>query len=54
VHVGPQGRADVRALAGADAVLVVNTRDRPVVARVDGKRVKLAAYQVKWLDRHSG
>ncbi|MFK0171419.1 xylan 1,4-beta-xylosidase [Streptomyces sp. NPDC090306] len=51
VRVGPEGSRDVVALAGADAVLVVNTRDAPVVAEIDGRRVALTAYQVKWLKK---
>ncbi|MEU9333695.1 xylan 1,4-beta-xylosidase [Streptomyces sp. NPDC048290] len=43
--------ADVRVLAAAETVLVVNTRDRPVTAEIDGRRLDLTAYEVRWLDR---
>jgi hypothetical protein len=43
--------AEVRVLASAKTALVVNTRDRQVDAKVDGKTVKLQAYEVKWLNR---
>ncbi|MFD9562858.1 xylan 1,4-beta-xylosidase [Streptomyces sp. NPDC059994] len=41
----------IRVLASGKSVLVVNTLDRPVQARVDGRSVPLAAYEVRWLDR---
>ncbi|MFD7884816.1 xylan 1,4-beta-xylosidase [Streptomyces bauhiniae] len=41
----------LRVLASRNTVLVVNTLDRPVSARVDGKRVEMRGYEVKWLDR---
>ncbi|MEU1118607.1 MULTISPECIES: xylan 1,4-beta-xylosidase [unclassified Streptomyces] len=44
-------RDDVRVLADDDAVLVVNTRDRHVDAKVDGHRVGLPGYGVQWLER---
>lgn len=48
----PDGTArDVRVLADDHAVLIVNTRDRPVRAEVDGRRVDLRAHEVKWLTR---
>ncbi|MBV7695284.1 xylan 1,4-beta-xylosidase [Streptomyces sp. TRM70350] len=43
--------ADVRVLATDRTLLVVNTRDRTVSANVDGKRLDLGAYDVKWLKR---
>ncbi|MCS0602041.1 xylan 1,4-beta-xylosidase [Streptomyces sp. LP11] len=51
VPVAPEDRADVRVLATARTVLVVNTRDHAVSARVDGRRLDLRAYDVRWLDR---
>lgn len=41
----------VRVLADDETVLVVNTRDRGISAKVDGKRFDLAGYEVKWLTR---
>ncbi|MFI9394300.1 xylan 1,4-beta-xylosidase [Streptomyces bauhiniae] len=41
----------LRVLASRDTVLVVNTLDRPVDARVDGERFRMRGYEVKWLDR---
>ncbi|MGW2688111.1 GH39 family glycosyl hydrolase [Streptomyces sp. NPDC001414] len=41
----------VRVLAGDRTVLVVNTLGRTAGARVDGKRVELKGYEVKWLAR---
>ncbi|MYZ10244.1 xylan 1,4-beta-xylosidase [Streptomyces sp. SID2999] len=41
----------LRVLASRNTVLVVNTLDRPVSARVDGKRFQMRGYEVKWLDR---
>ncbi|MET8831159.1 xylan 1,4-beta-xylosidase [Streptomyces sp. NPDC004610] len=43
--------AGVRVLASADTLLVVNTRDRRTTAEVDGARLGLAAYEVRWLER---
>ncbi|MYX99829.1 xylan 1,4-beta-xylosidase [Streptomyces sp. SID486] len=51
VSVAPDDRPVVRVLATAATVLVVNTLDRPIDARVDGKRFRMGAYEVKWLDR---
>ncbi|MFJ9965540.1 GH39 family glycosyl hydrolase [Streptomyces avermitilis] len=42
---------NVRVLADDKAVLVVNTLDRAISAKVDGKRFELPAYGVKWLRR---
>ncbi|MCM1975025.1 xylan 1,4-beta-xylosidase [Streptomyces sp. G1] len=39
----------VRVLADDQAVLVVNTLDRPVQVRIDGRPAGLDAYQVRWL-----
>jgi hypothetical protein len=41
----------VRALATDRTVLVVNTRDRAISTKVDGRTVDLQAYEVKWLTR---
>ncbi|EGX54547.1 xylan 1,4-beta-xylosidase, partial [Streptomyces zinciresistens K42] len=51
VRVTGAGAADVRVLADDRAVLVVNTRDRPVRVAVDGRDVRLRGYQVRWLTR---
>ncbi|MEU9733178.1 xylan 1,4-beta-xylosidase [Streptomyces sp. NPDC048002] len=41
----------VRVLATDRTALVVNTLDRSTRVTVDGKRITLQAYQVRWLDR---
>ncbi|MGF1240383.1 GH39 family glycosyl hydrolase [Streptomyces sp. 2-6] len=51
VVVAPDDVPDVRVLASGKTVLVVNTRNRPVSAQIDGRRFELKAYEVKWLDR---
>ncbi|WP_210586400.1 xylan 1,4-beta-xylosidase [Streptomyces sp. GESEQ-35] len=51
VSVAKKDVPDVRVLADDKAVLVVNTQDRAITATVDGHRVELQAYEVKWLDR---
>ncbi|MEU7412110.1 xylan 1,4-beta-xylosidase [Streptomyces sp. NPDC042638] len=51
VSVAPDDVPNVRVLATAKTVLVVNTLDRAISAQVDGKRFPMAAYEVKWLDR---
>jgi hypothetical protein len=53
----PVARGDephLRVLATDKAVLVVNTLDRPLDTRVDGKRIEMRAYEVRWLDRRAG
>ncbi|MFJ6790377.1 glycoside hydrolase family protein [Streptomyces angustmyceticus] len=45
------GGTTVRGLADARTALLVNTADRSAVATVDGKRVTLDGYQVRWIDR---
>jgi hypothetical protein len=45
---------EVRVLATDKVVLVVNTLDRAISARVDGRRFEMQAYEVKWLDRRTG
>ncbi|MFE2042790.1 xylan 1,4-beta-xylosidase [Streptomyces sp. NPDC059477] len=47
----PVSTPDVRTLASADTVLVVNTQDRRLTAEIAGERVDLTAYEVRWLDR---
>ncbi|HLL34476.1 MAG TPA: xylan 1,4-beta-xylosidase [Streptomyces sp.] len=49
-HV-PVSGDDVRVLATDRTVLVVNTRDRALTAKVDGRTVDLQAYEVTWLTR---
>ncbi|WP_445053391.1 GH39 family glycosyl hydrolase [Streptomyces sp. SAS_269] len=51
VSVAPDDVPDVRVLAGAGTVLVVNTLNRAISARVDGKRFDMHAYEVRWLTR---
>ncbi|MCC3771831.1 xylan 1,4-beta-xylosidase [Streptomyces sp. UNOC14_S4] len=43
--------ARVEVLADDAAVLVVNTEHWPVAARVDGRELSLAPYEVRWLTR---
>lgn len=50
----PAARDDVpgvRVLADDKTVLVVNTLDRTISARIDGRRFDMKAYEVKWLRR---
>lgn len=42
---------EVRALATDKVVLVVNTLDRSISTKIDGKKVEMQAYEVKWLTR---
>ncbi|MFH8563557.1 xylan 1,4-beta-xylosidase [Streptomyces sp. NPDC017988] len=51
VTIAVDDRPDVRVLADDEAVLVVNTLDRRVSAKVDGKRFDMEGYEVKWLQR---
>ncbi|MEV6173611.1 xylan 1,4-beta-xylosidase [Streptomyces sp. NPDC051954] len=51
VSVAQKDVPDVRVLADDKAVLMVNTQDRAITATIDGNRVALQAYEVKWLDR---
>ncbi|MFJ4953318.1 xylan 1,4-beta-xylosidase [Streptomyces sp. NPDC088760] len=51
VSVAPDDVPNVRVLATARTVLVVNTLDRTISAQVDGKRFAMRAYEVKWLAR---
>ncbi|MFE9444316.1 xylan 1,4-beta-xylosidase [Streptomyces sp. NPDC006602] len=50
----PVDSPDVRVLATDEVILVVNTLDRSTSAKIDGKRVGMQAYEVKWLDRKAG
>jgi hypothetical protein len=43
--------ASVRVLAQKRHMVVVNTRDEPTTATVDGKRLRLSGYKVRWADR---
>ncbi|GAT82093.1 xylan 1,4-beta-xylosidase [Streptomyces sp. F-3] len=51
VSVAPDDVPNVRVLASDRTVLVVNTLDRPISAKVDGRRFDMKAYEVKWLRR---
>jgi hypothetical protein len=51
VSVAADDVPNVRVLATDKAVLVVNTLDRQISAKVDGKQFDMAAYEVKWLTR---
>ncbi len=51
VSVAADDRPNVRVLADDDAVLVVNTLDRKISAKVDGRRFAMGAYEVRWLKR---
>jgi hypothetical protein len=51
VSVAADDVPNVRVLATDRAVLVVNTLDRQISAKVDGKRFDMQAYEVKWLTR---
>jgi hypothetical protein len=51
VTVAADDRPNVRVLADDDAVLVVNTLDRKISAKIDGRRFEMGAYEVRWLKR---
>ncbi|MYT72836.1 MULTISPECIES: xylan 1,4-beta-xylosidase [unclassified Streptomyces] len=51
VSVAADDVPHVRVLADDRAVLVVNTLNRPISAKVDGKRFRMRGYEVKWLKR---
>lgn len=51
VKVAEDDAPNVRVLADKDAVLVVNTLDRGIRARVDGRTFAMDAYGVRWLKR---
>ncbi|MCF1595674.1 GH39 family glycosyl hydrolase [Streptomyces muensis] len=44
-------KPDVRVLATNHVILAVNTLDRQTSAKIDGKKVELQAYEVRWLER---
>ncbi|GAA3070564.1 hypothetical protein GCM10020000_63860 [Streptomyces olivoverticillatus] len=49
VDVGGPDAGQVQALASGKTVLAVNTADRQISARVDGRLLGLGAYEVRWL-----
>jgi hypothetical protein len=51
VSVAPDDVPNVRVLATDKVILVVNILDRPMSAKIDGKRFDMQAYDVKWLNR---
>ncbi|WP_406461444.1 xylan 1,4-beta-xylosidase [Streptomyces sp. NBC_01622] len=51
VSVAADDVPNVKVLATGKTVLVVNTLDRQISAKVDGKQFDLAAYGVKWFTR---
>lgn len=51
VSVAADDVPNVRVLATDKVALVVNTLDRSISAKVDGKRFEMRAYEVKWLTR---
>ncbi|WP_242586228.1 xylan 1,4-beta-xylosidase [Streptomyces sp. MST-110588] len=51
VPVAAGDRPDIRVLGDDRTVLVVNTLDRALTVTVDGQRVDLAPYGIRWLKR---
>ncbi|MFE9308703.1 xylan 1,4-beta-xylosidase [Streptomyces sp. NPDC006706] len=51
VSIAPDDVPNVRVLADDRTVLVVNTLNRTISARIDGRRFDMKAYEVKWLQR---
>ncbi|MFE0173924.1 xylan 1,4-beta-xylosidase [Streptomyces sp. NPDC059002] len=51
VSVAADDRPNVRVIADDKVALVVNTLDRPISAKIDGKRFEMQGYEVKWLKR---
>ncbi|MCQ4208124.1 GH39 family glycosyl hydrolase [Streptomyces longispororuber] len=51
VPVAKDDVPNVRVLADDKAVVVVNTLNRAISAKVDGKRFEMQGYEVKWLER---
>lgn len=51
VPVAADDVPNVRVLATDKAILVVNTLDRQISAKVDGRTFDMTAYEVKWLTR---
>ncbi len=48
-EVGGEDAARVQVLAAGTSVLAVNTQDRAVTARIDGRQVELGAFETRWL-----
>ncbi|MFD5479502.1 GH39 family glycosyl hydrolase [Streptomyces hawaiiensis] len=53
VEVAGPGAARVRVLGDDEATLAVNTLDRPVRVKLDGRTVDMGGYQVLWLKSRS-
>ncbi|MEV1022678.1 xylan 1,4-beta-xylosidase [Streptomyces sp. NPDC050264] len=51
VDIAADDKPNVRVLADDKAVLVVNTLNRAISAKIDGKRFQMQGYEVKWLRR---
>ncbi|MCQ6250484.1 glycoside hydrolase family protein [Streptomyces malaysiensis] len=51
VDIAADDRPNVQVLADDDAVLVVNTLDRPIKAKIDGRSFGMDGYEVRWLRR---
>ncbi|MBZ4017013.1 xylan 1,4-beta-xylosidase [Streptomyces purpurogeneiscleroticus] len=51
VSVAPEDRPNVRVLADDDTVLVINTLDRTIQAKIDGRTFDMPAYGLRWLKR---
>ncbi len=51
VKIAADDRPNVQVLADDDAVLVVNTLDRPIKAKIDGRSFGMDGYEVRWLKR---
>jgi glycosyl hydrolase family 39 (putative alpha-L-iduronidase) len=51
VRVSATPASSVRVLAQPERLVIVNTTAQPVDATVDGRRLRLDGYQVRWLDR---
>ncbi|MFP3990283.1 xylan 1,4-beta-xylosidase [Streptomyces sp. E11-3] len=51
VDIAADDVPNVRVIADDKAVLVVNTLDRPISAKVDGRRFDMRGHEVKWLKR---
>ncbi|MFJ8822217.1 xylan 1,4-beta-xylosidase [Streptomyces sp. NPDC102467] len=51
VDIAADDKPNVRVLADDKTVLVVNTLNRAISAKIDGKRFQMQGYEVKWLRR---
>ncbi|MFI8998080.1 xylan 1,4-beta-xylosidase [Streptomyces sp. NPDC053542] len=51
VSIAPEDRPNVRVLADDDSVLVINTLDRMIQAKIDGRTFDMPAYGLRWLKR---